>query len=676
MAADRREFLKYTAVLGAAAAAAASPPTLAAADAASPTSGAASNAKDTAAVRADLEAKIDAYLEALVANDPGRAPFAPDVVFAENDQALTLGEASWRTINRLGRYRHYFADPETGHAAVIANSYDGAGGGVLVLRIRVENGLIKEADQFVIHDPNGAEAYERLGAPDPVWLEPVPPELRQSREALEAAAYMYFQALERNDGGGIYPFREDCERLEHARPTVNQKNLEGYGHADTNVEFITLKAKEQYELGMMAFVSRVRDRQAVVVDVERGVVLAQSSFDFDGLLKTIHLANGVAWTIPPYFRSPRTHRMNEAFKVMNGSFRHIEMTLLEVPFSTRPVFRMRQPTVRLDYARPAPPATPIGTSDRAALMALVERTLGALIQGCPSLAPLADDVRYTENGVAVQSGEGLWWTMTAKGAFGVTLADPDSGQAGWFGTLKEDALFAAMAMRLRVESGLISELELVIARPEKPGSREKLSEATFTMFMAPLIADLNRDGFAETDPSFAKAGAGLSSAELKAVVDGYHRAFVARKGDLAPLAKGCRRRENGIAASDNKEGVVLDPARPDFRLFRGGVKEELDAGYLSSFAKLRAHRSLVLDREMGLVLDLATLDNSGAHATVDVKGVGDVALPPSCRAPWTDLHAQLFKIGREGVERIEGIVRRVPYGQKDPYRAESANAFD
>jgi hypothetical protein len=140
--------------------------------------------------RAFLEGLGERYLEALVAHDPSAVPFSEKVMFAENNQKLQPGDASWRTMDRLGRYRHYFCDPEMGLVGLIANIYENGSGGILVLRLKVENNLIVEAEQFVIHDPFGAALYEKLGKPDPVWLEPIPPDQRQSREALEAVAYM------------------------------------------------------------------------------------------------------------------------------------------------------------------------------------------------------------------------------------------------------------------------------------------------------------------------------------------------------------------------------------------------------------------------------------------------------------------------------------------------------
>ena len=173
--------------------------------------------------RAYYEELMDRYLDSMLKNDPSLIPLADDVVFAENDQVLAIGDGGWKTVNNLGKYRHYFVDPELGNAGLIANIYEYDTGAILILRIRVLKHMITEVDQYIIRDPNGADLYEKLGAPDPVWLEPVPEESRQTREALEATAYMYFQSLERNDGSGIYPFLPECMRIEHGRPTVKQK---------------------------------------------------------------------------------------------------------------------------------------------------------------------------------------------------------------------------------------------------------------------------------------------------------------------------------------------------------------------------------------------------------------------------------------------------------------------
>ena len=572
--------------------------------------------------RAKLEAVVDLYIRALVAHNPSIAPFARDALFSENDQRLALGEASWRTFERFGRYRHYFADPENGDVGVIANAYESGGGCVFVLRLKVREGLIVEAEQFVSRDTMGADTYEKLGAPDPVWLEPIPPLQRQSRDALRAVGFMYFEALQRNDGAGIYPFREDCKRIEHGTPTVGRPPAQGYGHSDATTAYITLKAKAQYEFGLMAFVTRIRDRRTLVADVERGAVLASSYYDYDGALQAIRFRNGQSWTLPPYFRTSRSHHANEAFKIINGSFRYIEMTFIEVPFATRHAFSGPAMTVALDYDTPQPLPQPIGTPGRSELETLRSRVLDAIVRNCACDLPLASNVRYTENGVQVPIGAGLWQSTNGLREYGVGLSDPTSGQTGWFGALDERGLFAMVALRLRVVAGLIAEIEVIVVRPQKPAAGRLLADATFTMFTPPLEYDLEPAGFAAPDAKLLDA-APTERAALSRAAEA-HEAWLVARDRRVPGAARVRANGHSVRVGDT----------------------------LHSAVRSRQHRVLVADPERGLLLDCVLRDNPAS-----------LREPASMTAPWSDLHARLLKVENGAVTVSEGLVSRLPYGQ-------------
>lgn len=623
------------------------------------------SAPDLSKQRARLENFVNQYLEAVVANNPRLCPLADDVVFVENQQELAIGDAGWRTINRVGSYKHYFADMEMDQVGLIANVYEHDAGCVYVLRLKIENDKISEIDQWISRDPNGAENYEKLGAPDPIWLEPIPMAQRQSREALLMNAHIYFEALERNDGTGIYPFRPDCERIEHARFTVSQEDNSGYGHADAATKFVTMPAKAQYEFGMMAFVTRIRDRFAPVIDVERGAVMGQGTYDFDGALTNIHfIEDNNDWLIPPYFRTARSHMATEAFKIINGSFRYIEMTFLEVPFGTRQHWLGKPMTVELTYEPTRPKPKPIKANNRRSLIVLNQRVLDAIINDCPCQLPLAEDVRYTENGVLVAPGSGgLWKTIKGVRDYSVNLADPDSQQAAWVGTLNENGLFAAMAMRIQVQDGYISNIDTIIARPEAKGRRGELIAATNTMYVPSLLADLDQDAFDKVPSVLRKATRG-SRRDITQAIENYNKAVVQRDASLASFTGNCIRRENGIAACNNSQGPQINAERADLRFYAGDVATEINRGYLSQLTTMRERRTWVIDEKQGLALDLTVFDNNAASTTVTLDGVGKIAVPKSFLISWTDLHAQLYKVENGKIAHMEDIVRRVTYGQK------------
>ena len=289
--------------------------------------------------RACLEEMVDKYLNAMVAHDPAKAPLSPHVEYAQDNVRLKIGQALWATISGLGHYRHYYCDPGRGDVGVITVVYENGVGAILILRLKVENHLITQAEQFVAHDPHGAEVYEKMGKPDPGWLVPIPPDQRETRAALDQAAYMYLEGLQLNDGQGVYAFTPDCQRTEDGTYTTNRPRPQNYGHSDENVKnFTMMNCTDQYKLGFLGFTTGVRDRRFLVTDVEYGAVLASSYLDFDGTVTSIHLTDGEIWKVPPYFMVPRTNIANEAYRIEKGSISLIEMTMYEIPFNMKPAF--------------------------------------------------------------------------------------------------------------------------------------------------------------------------------------------------------------------------------------------------------------------------------------------------------------------------------------------------
>src|SRR6187549_886356 len=122
----------------------------------------------------------------------------------------------------------------------------------------------------------------------------------------------------------------------------------------------------------------------------------------------------------------------------------------------------------------APAATPSATTrcDRHCLEGLIDTYLAALAAHDPTRAPLARDVRSTENGATVAMGEGLWRTAGRATDYRIYIADVPAGQAGFVGTiLQTDGKPLMLALRLKVADGAIHEIEAITGAPfELPGS--------------------------------------------------------------------------------------------------------------------------------------------------------------------------------------------------------------
>ena len=89
--------------------------------------------------------------------------------------------------------------------------------------------------------------------------------------------------------------------------------------------------REQFESGLLHFVSRIRDRRYMAVDEEHGVVVAFGFFDHDaGRNRHFSTPDGRQITGGP--QEPWTWHIAEAFKVEKGLLREIEAVLTRAPY--------------------------------------------------------------------------------------------------------------------------------------------------------------------------------------------------------------------------------------------------------------------------------------------------------------------------------------------------------
>jgi hypothetical protein len=260
--------------------------------------------------RACLEKYIDRYMDAMLAHEASPALFARECKFTENGVRLPLGkEGLWFDMSGRGNYKFYVPDIETQQVAFIGTVKETPPSSAakpaqpttvaVAIRLKIDNGLITEAEQLVIRPeisltgpapaskfPPTGEAVEKMGAPHKIFTEIIPEAERASREDMVNTANYYFTGLQRNDTKGYYPFTDDCERYE-------------------NGMLSTKECKKQFESGSLRnIVSRIRDRRFVAVDRERGIVYAFGFFDHEQINWTWQLA--------------------ELFKIEKGKIRRIE----------------------------------------------------------------------------------------------------------------------------------------------------------------------------------------------------------------------------------------------------------------------------------------------------------------------------------------------------------------
>ena len=282
--------------------------------------------------RACLEGYIDRYLDAMLAHEVSPSLFDRNCKFTENGVQLPLGkEGLWYGMSGKGTYKFYVPDIETQQVAFIGSVKEGGSSTsakgakpaeptivAVAIRLKIVNGLITEAEQLAIRPeqsltgaaaakptsgfPPTGEAVEKMGKPHPMFLEAIPEGKRHTREDLVRIGNYYFDALQRNDGKGYYPFTDDAVRFENGmnscgldrdgnlRPGHCRENMATYG----------------------PIVSRIRDRRFVAIDRERGIAFAFGFFD--------HVQINWTW------------QLAELFKIEGENIRRIEAIFHRAPY--------------------------------------------------------------------------------------------------------------------------------------------------------------------------------------------------------------------------------------------------------------------------------------------------------------------------------------------------------
>jgi len=177
----------------------------------------------------------------------------------------------------------------------------------------------------------------------------------------------------------------------------------------------------------------------------------------------------------------------------------------------------------------------VGTSaaqncDRACLKNTMTTYLSALVAQDPSKAPLAANVRFTEDAKELKVGEGFWKTATKVGDYRQDFIDVKEQVVASWVIVEESGRPAKLTARLKVANGKITEIETLVGHA---GERVGGGAAMVTrpdMGIAPPAGQKN------------------SREELIRIADHYPRGLTIGGFDKvdAPFAKDAYRLENGM----------------------------------------------------------------------------------------------------------------------------------
>jgi len=293
-----------------------------------------------------------------------------------------------------------------------------------------------------------------------------------------------------------------------------------------------------------------------------------------------------------------------------------------------------------------PSAVMVPECDRACLIGHLQAHMQALAARDPARIPLAANVRFTENNVFIPVGDGLWDTVTGVDAVGLETADPTTGNAAWFGSVKENGTPAIYAVRIHVADGRIDEIESVVHRR--------------TALPAPF-GDVTR---MVHDPEFDQAlppEQRRSRERMLSIADAYFDTVQVNDGQVfAPFSEDCARLENGISTTAPTPGSTGGNAAA----IASGCRAQFELGLYRINKRVRRD-FFIIDEERGVAVGRGFFDHANEWDRYLLTNGREMRT--ALKWPNSITLLEAFRIRNAEISRIEAVFTYVPYFMHNPF---------
>ncbi len=299
---------------------------------------------------------------------------------------------------------------------------------------------------------------------------------------------------------------------------------------------------------------------------------------------------------------------------------------------------------------PATPAADPSFCDRACLGGVAEVYLNAMLAHDPAKAPLALNVRYTENGVTLTLPDGLWRTLGKLGSYRLIVADAPNRSIGFLAKGLENGAPVLIGTRLRVIDHQSTEIESVCRRLSR-----NTGGAAFGSHQYMSIDGQPRNQFLADLPVAARR----TAPQLAAIVNGYYTGLEGNMGDKPPaFATDCQRLENTTQTTNAPLAAGAQPGAGNLPCAKA-----FGLGYSREDTRLRNRRILAVDTDRGLVYAATFFDHDATVRDYHLKDGREFKVRNT--APWTWMTHEIFQIDAAGhISQVEAVLLSVPYGMR------------
>jgi hypothetical protein len=283
----------------------------------------------------------------------------------------------------------------------------------------------------------------------------------------------------------------------------------------------------------------------------------------------------------------------------------------------------------------APTAFAAASCDKACMEHIADQYRAAYLKHDPTLAPIAKNVRFTENNVEMKFPDASWDTVTKEVGTSLTISDTKTGNAGIYLAVMQRDTPGFLAVRLKIVDGNITEIEHILS------TKRNLSSPPTPIGEA---AQFNPDPHLSASIPPAKRS---TRAQLISLANGYFSTLQQNNGEIrgTRFSPEATRYENGLKFAEIEKGFK--------------------SGYYRFNERVRDRDFFLVDEERGIVMARGFIDHKGL---LDEYTLTDGSKKKSVfQEPQTWAFLESFKIEDGMITGVESTFIAAPYYMRSPW---------
>lgn len=273
----------------------------------------------------------------------------------------------------------------------------------------------------------------------------------------------------------------------------------------------------------------------------------------------------------------------------------------------------------------------VETCDRECLIGMTEAYLAAMVARDPALAPVAGDVKFTENTRELALGAGAWETVTGIRDYKLYVTDPAAGQVALYTVTDGETRPGLLALRMRVADRRITEVESVYVGIGGGGFGSADTLVEVSPVWSEVLAPERR----------------RSREELIDIADRYFETLEKQLIDHVPFTDDCLRIENGTQTAGRTGGQGIAAL---------SCRENVNHPLWTYITAVQPRRYLVVDEERGVVSGMFMFRHGGTYDSYTLPSGEVVPLSEAARRRQSVVIAEVFKIDDGRISRIEAVM--------------------